>query len=890
MGVNSVTLASPLAPGATQYIRVLIGLQQVGSLRVKFLVEALPGGGSGFGGSGVGSSYHFGYYGNDVSAFFNGDLIKKGDLVINEFRLRGPGGVNDEFVELYNTTDHPITVATSDGSGGWALAASDGTIRFSVPNGTVIKSHGHFLAVNLLGYSLGSYPASSITTAIGDALYDINIPDNAGIALFMTSNPANFNMANRLDAVGSDAEANALYKEGVGYPALTPVPIEYSLYRDHNTPGGGPADNDDNKTDFRFEDTNGTPAGWGQRLGAPGPENTTSPIIGTTLLVKPASLAVAENAAPNMVRDGISDIPNNSTFGTMSLRYCIKNIGGAPVTRIRLRMDSISTFPSTVADLRLRTSSSIAITVPSGVVTARGTTLEQPPSQLNGGAFNSSMSVGSITLGTPLEAGDSIFVQLLFGVQQPGAFTVKFTAEGLPEGGGQTVLRSFTDPCAGITVNNPATATGTLGVAFSQSFSSSGGSGSVSYTTVSVLPAGVTLAANGTLSGTPGQTGTFPVIVKATDMNSCTGMSSMYNLVIGCPSVSVNAVNNQTVCTGVSTAPVNFSGSPASGVTYAWTNNTPSIGLGANGTGNIPSFTAMNGGSSPVTATITVTPTYTFGSGSCAGSPITFTITVTNIQLPVINTQPQDVAACVGSNVTFKTEAINALSYQWQLSTGNGFNNIAGATSATLSISNVTAAMNNYKYRVVIQGLCSQVISNAANMTVNTLPVVNVAAAPYTALHPGLLTTIYAIHDHTPGNFTWYRDNTLLRTTTASLLSNLDIDSLGTYKVVYTDNNGCSATSNSVSLVADPNYQFYVYPTPNNGQFTVRFYSQVLGVRRVLRIMDSKGAMVFRQEFTMNSPYQQMVVNLTRNSAGIYYVELHDGNGKVIARGSTMKK
>lgn len=172
----------------------------------------------------------------------------------------------------------------------------------------------------------------------------------------------------------------------------------------------------------------------------------------------------------------------------------------------------------------------------------------------------------------------------------------------------------------------------------------------------------------------------------------------------------------------------------------------------------------------------------------------------------------------------------------------------------------------------------------------NTLSVVSLIGSPYTALHPGVLTTIYAIHDHTPGNFTWYRDNNLLRTTTASLLANLDIDSLGTYKVMYTDNKGCSATSNNVTLVADPNFQFYVYPTPNNGQFTVRFYSQVLGVKRVLRVMDSKGAMVFRQEFTMNSPYHQMAVNLTRNSAGIYYVELHNGNGKVIARGSTMVK
>jgi len=60
-----------------------------------------------------------------------------------------------------------------------------------------------------------------------------------------------------------------------------------------------------------------------------------------------------------------------------------------------------------------------------------------------------------------------------------------------------------------------------------------------------------------------------------------------------------------TVSNGASTGPINF---PAGSCTYTWTNNNTSIGLAANGTGNIPSFTAINTGSSPVTATITGTP------------------------------------------------------------------------------------------------------------------------------------------------------------------------------------------------------------------------------------------------------------------------------------------
>jgi gliding motility-associated-like protein len=66
-----------------------------------------------------------------------------------------------------------------------------------------------------------------------------------------------------------------------------------------------------------------------------------------------------------------------------------------------------------------------------------------------------------------------------------------------------------------------------------------------------------------------------------------------------------------------------FSGLPT-GSTVSWTNSNISIGLPASGTGNVPAFTAINNGSSPVTATITVNST----NGNCAGTVRTYKITV----------------------------------------------------------------------------------------------------------------------------------------------------------------------------------------------------------------------------------------------------------------------
>lgn len=68
---------------------------------------------------------------------------------------------------------------------------------------------------------------------------------------------------------------------------------------------------------------------------------------------------------------------------------------------------------------------------------------------------------------------------------------------------------------------------------------------------------------------------------------------------------TVNMVANQTVDNGLTTIAINFTGT---GMAFGWTNNTPGIGLPASGTGDIPSFTAINTSNTPVTATFTATP------------------------------------------------------------------------------------------------------------------------------------------------------------------------------------------------------------------------------------------------------------------------------------------
>jgi hypothetical protein len=208
------------------------------------------------------------------------------------------------------------------------------------------------------------------------------------------------------------------------------------------------ADTNANGNDFIFADTTATVTAAGQRLGAPGPQNLGNPrlslLIPTLLLDSTKSSTVA----PNRVRDMSPQLPN-AMNGTLMVRRRFVNNTGAPVTRLRFRVVDISSLPTSgpIADLRVLSSMSIFVSgindsatcLATGTPTAApctvqvfGTTLEQPPTQALGGALNSSLTAGTITTPTPLLPGQSINLQFLLGVQQPGAFKFFFNIEALP--------------------------------------------------------------------------------------------------------------------------------------------------------------------------------------------------------------------------------------------------------------------------------------------------------------------------------------------------------------------------------------------------------------------------------------------------------------------------
>jgi hypothetical protein len=404
-----------------------------------------------------------------------------GSLIISELRTRGPGGDEDDFVELYNNGNAPLTV--SDPSGGYGLYKLGAGCNAApvlvgvVPNATVIPARGHFLFAGA-AYSLGSYAA-------GDAKLTSDIEDDRSVALFPTADVSEVSSANRLDAVGFAQAAGTtapvagasaprklrdhvsvlsssggmceLLKEGTALPDVAGTDKEHSFFRKQCdyvggvgcTAGGNPKDAGDNAADFLYADTNPDMSGT-QKLGAPGPENLNSPIRrDPQMSVLLPDRTVSNSEPPNRVRT-FSDPDPNSTFGTLSIRRRVENNTGGDVTRLRFRVVELTTFPSPAgtADLRVRSSSDVSVsnvhdtttcvdrtagTASNCTISVKGALLEEPPNQASGGGYNSTLSVNLSGLaGGKLAAGQSVEVHFLLGIQQTGAFRFYIIVEALP--------------------------------------------------------------------------------------------------------------------------------------------------------------------------------------------------------------------------------------------------------------------------------------------------------------------------------------------------------------------------------------------------------------------------------------------------------------------------
>jgi hypothetical protein len=122
------------------------------------------------------------------------------------------------------------------------------------------------------------------------------------------------------------------------------------------------------------------------------------------------------------------------------------------------------------------------------------------------------LTPGGLLAGTPTTAGSSpVTIRATDGNACPGVITYSI------------VVAPAT--CPVITLAPPTLPAGTIGVAYRQQISATGGTGSYVFTVSSgTLPAGLTLTSGGLLSGTPTTLVSSTVVIQATDGSGCPGV------------------------------------------------------------------------------------------------------------------------------------------------------------------------------------------------------------------------------------------------------------------------------------------------------------------------------------------------------------------------------
>lgn len=240
------------------------------------------------------------------------------DIVISEFRTRGPAGGNDEFVELYNLSASPVNI------GGWKINGSNNagttSTRATIVANTTLNPGCRLLVTN--GAASGGYSGS----VPGNLTYTTGFTDDGGVAILNASNAV-------IDAVGMSA--GSIYKEGT---ILASTPTNANQSQERKPLGQNSQDTDNNLADFALNAASSNP----QNLAAScTPITPGNPVVNLTVssnsgteagqtvitVTATASAAVTGNQTVDLAVSG-----TNITAGDYTLSDSVITIPGGGTT------------------------------------------------------------------------------------------------------------------------------------------------------------------------------------------------------------------------------------------------------------------------------------------------------------------------------------------------------------------------------------------------------------------------------------------------------------------------------------------------------------------------------------------------------------------------------
>ncbi|WP_200948976.1 putative Ig domain-containing protein, partial [Frateuria sp. Soil773] len=400
--------------------------------------------------------------------------------------------------------------------------------------------------------------------------------------------------------------------------------------------------------------------------------NTITPVItgGTadTIAVTPATHGTATVNGLNIVYT-----PTVGYSGNDSFAYTASNAGGTSApAMVTVQVSNPSITISTSAPLTANV----------------GSTYSQTFTWSGGNAPYAHYSVDNLPAGLGITGSTADSVTISGTPTAAGTFNLIASARDSSTGNGPfTTGQLFT-----LTVNAPAlalspaggTLAGSYGNAYSQAFGASGGTAPYGYSLIGTLPAGLSFdAATGSISGTPTQTGSFPISVTAIDSSTGTGapfsVSNSYTLQISAATITLTPTTlpNGTVGTAYPAASFGASGG---------------IGPYSYAAGTLPAGMVLSAGQLAGTPTeagsFSVTVTATDAHGQTGSHVYNF-----NIGAPVLTLAPASLPNATAETAYSQTlgasggTAPYSYAFTGNLPTGITFDSSTGTLSGTATVS-----------------------------------------------------------------------------------------------------------------------------------------------------------------------------------------------------------
>ena len=298
---------------------------------------------------------------------------------------------------------------------------------------------------------------------------------------------------------------------------------------------------------------------------------------------------------------------------------------------------------------------------------------------------------------------------------------------------------------------------GTAGASYTQTLSQTGALGAPSFAITSgALPPGLTLASNGTISGTPTATGTFNFTATVSDASGCSGAQN-YSITVVCPA-----------------NPISFSASPSicdNADPYVLTEGTPA--------GGTYSGTGVTGGTfDPMAGTQTIVYDYTDPYGCAFNSDYTITVNTS----PTVVLDPLS-AVCEDAGMVAMTGGSPAGgTYSGTGVTGSDFDPAMGTQTITYTYTDANGCVNDSSQTIVV----------------NTVPTVTYDPVPAVCSNAGALT----LTGGSPAGGTY----------SGTGVTGTDFDpTVGTQTITYTytDANGCvNDTAQDITVNTAPTVTF----------------------------------------------------------------------------------